>query len=78
MCGESGGGPAWHSLGAQAWAQFSRQADLGTGMIAYPAEAIGTTVLLIAAGVRNHLDRSGMSRLLVVAGALSPAPSPGC
>jgi hypothetical protein len=28
------GGPAWHALGVEAWAQFSRRADLGTGLIA--------------------------------------------
>jgi len=33
-------GPAWHALGAAAWAEFSRHADLGTGRIAYPVEAI--------------------------------------
>jgi len=57
------GGPAWHVLGAEAWAQFSRRADLGTGLIAYPAEAIGTTLLLIAAVVSGRFDRSGRQRV---------------
>jgi hypothetical protein len=68
------GGPAWHALGAQAWAQFSRHADLGTGLIVYPVEAVGTTLLLIAALVSNRFDRNGgagTSGLLVAAAALS-------
>lgn len=68
------GGPAWHELGAEAWAQFSRRADLGTGLIAYPIEAIGTTVLLIAAVVSSRFDRSGRERVtlpLLAAVALS-------
>lgn len=51
------GGPAWHALGAEAWAQFSRRADLGPGLIAYPIEAIGATLLLVAAAVSAHFER---------------------
>jgi hypothetical protein len=58
------GGPAWHALGAEAWAQFSRRADLGAGLIAYPVEAIGTTLLLIGALVSSRFDRSGRGRLM--------------
>ncbi len=68
------GGPAWQALGAEAWAQFSRQADLGTGLIAYPVEAIGTTLLLIAAAVSRRFDgeeRTGAALPLVGAIALS-------
>ena len=54
------GGPAWHALGTEAWAQFSRLADLGTGLVAYPVEGIGAAILLLAAAVSNHLD--GKSR----------------
>jgi hypothetical protein len=67
------GGPAWQALGAEAWAQFSRQADLGTGLIAYPVEAIGTSLLLIAAAVSRRFDgddRAGAAPL-VAAIALS-------
>jgi hypothetical protein len=53
------GGPAWHALGAGAWAQFSRRADLGTGLIAYPVEAVGATLLFIAALVSSRFDRGG-------------------
>lgn len=54
------GGPAWHQLGAQAWLQYSRHADLGTGVVAYPIEGIGTPLLIIAAIVSTHLE--GKSR----------------
>jgi hypothetical protein len=50
------GGPAWHELGAAAWAQYSRRADLGTGLVAYPIEGIGATLLTIAAAASNYLD----------------------
>jgi hypothetical protein len=53
------GGPAWHELGAQAWAQFSRQADLGTGLVAYPVEGIGATLLILAAALSNYFDSNG-------------------
>jgi hypothetical protein len=56
------GGPAWHELGAAAWAEFSRRADLGTGRIAYPIEAIGGTLLTIGAALSNYLDRDKMRR----------------
>jgi hypothetical protein len=68
------GGPAWHALGAEPWAQFSRQADLGAGLIAYPVEAIGTTLLLIAAAVSRRFDgaeRTGAALPLVAAIAFS-------
>jgi hypothetical protein len=57
------GGPAWHKLGADAWAQYSREADLGTGIIAYPIEGIGATLLAIAAAISNWFD--GNSRRVV-------------
>ena len=28
--------PAWQDLGAEAWAAYSRHADLGAGLIVYP------------------------------------------
>jgi hypothetical protein len=43
------GGPAWHELGADAWAAYSRHADLGNGLVACPIEAIGGALLIIAA-----------------------------
>lgn len=56
------GGPAWHELGATAWAEFSRHADLGTGRIAYPIEAIGSTLLTIGAAVSNYRERDKQQR----------------
>jgi len=50
------GGPAWHHLGANAWAEYSRHADLGAGLIAYPIEAIGAVVLLFAAIISRRFD----------------------
>ncbi len=51
------GGPAWQELGAQAWAQYSRLADLGTGLVAYPIEGIGATLLTLAATVSHYVER---------------------
>lgn len=50
------GGPAWHELGAQAWVAYSRHADLGNGLVAYPIEAIGGALLIIAAAVSHYVD----------------------
>ena len=52
------GGPAWRELGAAAWAQYSRHADLGTGLVAYPLEGIGATLLILAAALSSYLDRN--------------------
>jgi hypothetical protein len=49
--------PAWKHLGAQAWASFSRLADLGNGNILYPVAGIGTLVLVLAAAVVFRLGR---------------------
>jgi hypothetical protein len=43
--------PAWKHLGAQAWATFSRSADLGNGTILYPLAGIGGLVLILAAAI---------------------------
>src|SRR5215467_4430135 len=51
------GGPAWHALGSPAWAQYSRLADLGPGLVAYPIEGIGSALLIIAAAISSHFDR---------------------
>jgi hypothetical protein len=42
--------PAWRELGPQAWATYSRHADLGNGLIVYPIYGIGLAVLAVAAG----------------------------
>jgi hypothetical protein len=43
--------PAWRHLGTQAWANFSRLADLGNGSIFYPLAGIGGLVLVLAAAI---------------------------
>ncbi|MBV9304339.1 MAG: hypothetical protein JOY62_15180 [Acidobacteriaceae bacterium] len=48
--------PAWRYLGAEAWAAFSRRADLGNGEIMYPLAGIGETVLLLAAAITFRLS----------------------
>lgn len=68
------GGPAWHALGPETWAQFSRRADLGVGLVAYPVEAIGATLLLIATLVCSYFGSNRERRVappLVVAVILS-------
>ena len=41
--------PAWRYLGVDAWASFSRQADLGPGVAAYSLENIPHALLALAA-----------------------------
>jgi hypothetical protein len=55
------GGPAWRQLGVEAWVQYSRLADLGSGLAAYPVEGIGAALLIVAAAVSAYFDR-GVSR----------------
>jgi hypothetical protein len=55
------GGPAWHELGAEAWAAYSRHADLGNGLVAYPIQAIGGALLIISAAVSKYFDRDAGS-----------------
>lgn len=43
--------PAWRHLGAEAWATFSRGADLGNGTILYPLAGIGGLALILAAAI---------------------------
>jgi hypothetical protein len=49
--------PAWEHVGAVAWGQFSRHADLGNGLVLYPLEAFGATLLTLAAAISFHFDR---------------------
>jgi hypothetical protein len=43
--------PAWRHLGVEAWAAFSRGADLGNGTILYPLAGIGSLVLVLTAAI---------------------------
>ncbi|WP_156401960.1 hypothetical protein [Agromyces sp. Soil535] len=49
--------PAWQYLGADAWAAYSRHADLGAGLIVYPVAGIGLALLAIAAAISSSVDR---------------------
>jgi hypothetical protein len=64
--------PAWREVGAVAWAEFSRHADLGNGLIVYPLEAISGAILTISAAIRLHLER-GVSRSAVLTMEVSAA-----
>lgn len=59
------GGQAWHELGAAAWLEYSRRADLGVGLVAYPIEGIGTALLTIAASASNYLDGNRRRRTVL-------------
>jgi hypothetical protein len=48
--------PAWRHLGPEAWAAFSRSADLGNGKIMYPVAGIGGTVLILTAATAFRLS----------------------
>jgi len=48
--------PAWRQLGAEAWAAFSRGADLGNGRVIYPLVGIGGTLLILAAAIAFRLS----------------------
>ncbi len=50
--------PAWRHLGAEAWAAYSRQADLRYGLMVYPVEAVGAAALTVGTAVSLSLDRS--------------------
>jgi hypothetical protein len=57
------GTPAWRALGVNAWVQYSLHADLGSGLIAYPLEGIGATILIAAATASFHFDRPPPGRV---------------
>ena len=50
--------PGWTHLSVQAWASFSRHADLGEGNIVYPLGGILTWALVFAAVISYSLERS--------------------
>ncbi len=67
--------PAWQVVGAAGWAEFSRHADLGNGLLLYPAEAFGAALLGLAAAIGFHLDRDarGSVKLLLDAAVVLSA-----
>jgi hypothetical protein len=64
--------PAWQFLGAEAWAAYSRHADLGVGLIVYPIAGIGLAVLAIAAAITSRADPGAppVARLLIYLAAI--------
>jgi hypothetical protein len=61
--------PAWRHLGAEAWAAFSRRADLGNGEVMYPLVGIGGTVLILAAAIAFRLSPRPLSVAIPLYGA---------
>src|SRR5215469_10962267 len=58
--------PAWQHVGATAWATFSQWADLGSGLLIYPLQGIGSTVLLITAALIVFLKRKNLRRAVAL------------
>ena len=58
--------PAWQHVGALAWATFSQWADLGRGLLIYPVQGIGSTLLLITAALIVFLKRKNLGRALAL------------
>jgi hypothetical protein len=65
--------PAWREVGAQAWAAYSRHADLSIrGLVLYPVLGIGGAVLSVGAAVsfQRHRSRPHFAAVAIYAGAL--------
>lgn len=68
--------PAWNYLGTQAWADYSRRADLGAGDIVYPVEGILAWILILGAAAsyvrfdRTAAPKAALPFTLAVLGAL--------
>ena len=60
------GMPAWQSVGVVGWANYSRLADLGNGLVLYPILAIGGTLLSLAAVV-VFIRQSKHERIVAIA-----------
>ena len=66
--------PAWERVGAAAWAEFSRRADLGNGLVLYPLEAVGAFVLMLLTIVSLRVDRAAKAHVMLpLCGALGLA-----
>jgi hypothetical protein len=74
--------PAWRRVGANAWADFSRNADLGNGLALYPALGIGGTLTTISAVIAYRLAGSvpgsaalplHLGAILVIVGMITTA-----
>ncbi len=50
--------PAFAEIGAPSWAAYARAADLGPGLLVYPAIGLGALCLTVAAALACALERS--------------------
>lgn len=57
--------PAWDQVGTSAWAEFSRHADLGNGLVLYPLEAIGAFLLIVFTTVSLYFDRAVKTSIML-------------
>ena len=67
------GFPAWRAVGPQAWATFSRHADLANGRVWYPLWAFAGMLCSVAVAVLITYWRapfSGASKVAIYVGAL--------
>jgi hypothetical protein len=48
--------PTWRELGAQSWLGFMRRADLGRGLVLYPAQGIVALLCSVFAATTYYLD----------------------
>lgn len=58
---------AWHEVGVVAWANYSRSADLGNGLVVYPTLAVGGALFSIAAAATLIRRRPTQKRTLAIA-----------
>lgn len=52
--------PAWQQLGAVAWSNFTRTADLGRGLFFYPAEGLAALLCSVVAAVLVALNLASL------------------
>jgi cytochrome c biogenesis factor len=50
--------PSWRQIGLVPWAEFTRTADLGRGLIFYPAQGIGALLCSVVAAVVFGVNRT--------------------
>jgi hypothetical protein len=49
---------AWRQMGPDEWARFTRRADLGSGLVLYPAEGIAALATTLGAAAAFYFDRT--------------------
>lgn len=58
--------PAWHRLGAEPWAGFSRKADLGRGLVLYPLIGVSTWLLTLATALSFAVEGGSQAASVAV------------